>query len=167
MFSSVGLIGISILFAFIGMLVACFYSMFVLGIAGVPGVFLTKILSQNSQEPKISILGLLLTIIGQVYASLAFVVIIVLSVRSWIGETTGIGKWFLWTVAFFISTAPVWMALKDSVAKRKENFEGLSPSGIVPHLAITFTTPLTIIGFFIFAFFPYLTSLGWGWIPHF
>jgi len=166
MFSSVGLIGVAILLAFIGMLAACFYA-FVLGIVGIPGALLTKTISRNSQERQISILGLFVTIAGQTYASLAFVVLIVLSVRSWIGETSGIGKWVLWLVAFFVSIAPGWMALKDSAAKRRENFEGLSPAGIVPHYAITFTTPLTIIGFFIFAFFPYLTSWGWGWVPHF
>jgi hypothetical protein len=167
MFSSVGLIGLAIFLAFIGILVACIY-VFVLGIAGIPGALLTKALSKtNDGELTLSILGLFLTVAGQTYASLAFVVLIVLSVRSWTGEAQGIGKWILWPVAFCVSIAPILMALKDSAAKWRENFIGLSPSAIAHYEATTFTVPLTIIGFFIFAFFPRLTLWGWGWIPHF
>ncbi|GIW52803.1 MAG: hypothetical protein KatS3mg081_2158 [Gemmatimonadales bacterium] len=162
MFSSVGLIGMAILLAFAGTLVAALYAMFVLGLAGMPGAFLTEALSRNGEKRTISTLGLLLTILGQVYASLAFVALIVQSVRSWIGNTTGIGKWILWIVAFCVAVAPAWMALKDSNAKWKEKFEGLSPGKIVPYYAATFTAPITIIGFLAFALISacYLMGLG-------
>ena len=167
MFTSIQLIGIAILLAFAGTLAGCVYALFVLGFVGVPGAVLTELISRKSQEYKISIVGLLLTVAGQTYASLAFVVLIVLSVRSWIGETTGIGKWVLWLVGFCVAIAPACMALKDGHAKWKGHFEGLSPGKIVPYYATASTAALTIIGFFIFAFFPHLTSWGWGWVPHF
>ena len=167
MFSSVGLIGVAILLAFVGILVAALYAMFVLGFAGMPGALLAEAVSQRSQNPRIPVLGLLLTVLGRAYASLAFVVFIVQSVRSLVGNTTGIGKWIIWIVAFCVAVAPSWMALKDSTAKWKENFEGLSAGKIVPYYAATFTAPLTIVDFFIFVFFPSLISWGWGWIPHF
>ncbi len=167
MFSSIGLIGVAILLAFVGTLAAALYAMFVLGLAGMPGALLAEALSRNSEGRKIPILGLLLTVLGQAYASLAFVVLIVQSVRSWVGNTTGIGKWVLWLVAFCVAVAPAWMALKDSTAKWKENFKGLSPGKIVPYYAATFTAPLTIIGFLVFVLLPASISWGWGWIPHF
>lgn len=167
MFSSIGLIGVAILLAFLGMLAAALYAMFALGVAGLPGALLSEALSRKSEQPKIPILGWLLTLLGQSYVSLAFVVLVVMSVRSVIGETTGIGKWILWFVAFCVAVAPAWMALRDATAKRNQGYEGLSVGRIVPHYAMAFTAPLTMIGFFLFALFPSLTSWGWGWIPHF
>ena len=167
MFTSVGLVGVAILLAFVGLLVAALYAMCILGLAGVLGALVSETLSRKSEKPQVSILGLILTILGQTYASLAFVVFIVLSVRNWVGETTGFGKWIIWIVAFFVSVAPVKMALKDASAYWKENFEGASAGKITQFYAITFTVPITIIGFFVFVFFPSVTSFGWGWIPHF
>ena len=94
-------------------------------------------------------------------------VLIVQSVRSWVGATTGIGKWILWLVGFCVAIAPALMALKDSTVKWKTRFDGLSPGKIAPHYAATLTAPLTVVAFFAFAFLLSLSALGFGWIPHF
>jgi hypothetical protein len=167
MFTSTGLIGVAILLAFVGTIIAALYAMFALGLAGAPGALLSEAISRKGEEPKIPLIGLLVTFIGQLYVSLAFVVFIVLSVRSVVGGTTGIGKWLLWLVAFYVSLAPVWMALKDATRKRQEGYPEMSIGKIVPHYAMAFTAPLTGVGFFLFALFPSLTWWGWGWIPHF
>ena len=78
MFSSTGLIGVAILLAFVGMLAAALYAMFALGVAGLPGALLSEALSRNSEHPKLPILGWVLTLLGQLYVSLAFVVLVVM-----------------------------------------------------------------------------------------
>jgi hypothetical protein len=166
MANSTSLIGISILLAFIGMLVAALY-VFVIGFSGLLGSLTSEYFARNSEKPAVSILGLILSILGQTYASLAFVALIIQSVASWVGDSSGFGKWVLWIVGFAIAIAPSQIALKDATAQWRDGFREQSVGRTTSCYATTFVAPITIIGFLLFIFFPNLLSMGWGWIPHF
>jgi hypothetical protein len=167
MFTSTGLIGVAILLAFGGTLAASLYTMFALGIAGAPGALLGGLISRRSEKPTIPVSAFLLTAAGQTYATLAFAACVIQSTRSWIGDTTGLGKWVLWFVTLWVAAAPASLAMKESYYELRNPNEELSKSKKIAYYAASFTWPLTYIGVFIFIFFPRATSWGWGWVPHF
>ncbi len=168
MVNSIRLISEAILLAVVGTPVASFYTMFVvLGVAGAPGALVSEAFSRKSDEPRVSIFGLILTVVGQSYASLAFVALIVLSVRSWVADSTGFTKWILWTVAFFVAVEPAAIVFKDVNAQMAKELERAMVGRLTHCYAMPYTALITIVGFFVFVFFPSLASWGWGWTPHF
>lgn len=150
-------IGFALLLGFAGMFVAAFYT-FVIGFGGIPGALLSSAAAKRSSNGVTPLWGLFLTVAGQLYASMVFVVLVIHFVESRISGATGFGKWVSWGVAFFVAIAPPAIALKDASRAQQRN---------VQHIAATFTAPLTAIGFFLFKLFPALTNVGWGWIPEF
>lgn len=152
-----GSIGYAVLLAFVGTLGAAMWT-FVVGLAGAPGALLTATAMQRSGATKIPTWGLLATVAGQLYVSLAFTAFVVQTTAAALQNSEGIGKWIAWLVTFFVASAPAFIALKDSAR---------SGMRTVQHGATTLTAPLTAIGFFVFVFAPGVLEAGWGWVPHF
>ncbi len=152
-----GAVGYTILLAFGGTLSAALFT-FVVGLAGAPGAFLTHSAMRRTRSLVVPPWGLLLTVAGQLYASLAFVAFIIQTSSSRLAGVAGFGTWIAWTVTFLVACAPAFIALKNAarVEVRK-----------VQHSATTFTAPLTALGFFVFVFAPGVLRVGWGWVPHF
>lgn len=148
-------IGFTLLFGFGGFIAAVFYT-FVIGFAGTPGALLSIAAAKRSSEGVTPIWGLLLTVAGQLYASMVFVTLVIHFVEARLSSATGFGKWIVWIIAFFVAVTPPAIALKDAARAERRN---------VQHYAIVFTAPLTTLGFFLFKFFPVLMEAGWGWIP--
>jgi hypothetical protein len=150
-------IGFAIVFGLGGLIVAVLYT-FAIGLAGAPGALLSSAAARRSSEGATPLWGLLLTVGGQLYVSMAFVTLVIHFVGSRLSGTTGPGRSVAWIVAFFVAVAPPVMALRDAARARVRN---------VQHIAMAFTAPLTIIGFFLLKFFPAIMNTGWGWVPQF
>ncbi len=134
---------------------------FVLGIAGAPGAILTHATMRRQGTHLIPTWGLLLTLLGQVYASLAWVAAIVLFVRSSTAAHSGLGVWIVWFAAFLIAIGPASFALKEAASVHREKPQAFT----VQHGAAAFTELLTVIGFFVFAFAPNMIEIAWSWVP--
>lgn len=150
-------IGLAVLLGAGGVFIAALYT-FVIGFAGIPGALLSSSAAKRSREGTTPVWGLLLTVGGQLYASMAFVALVIHFVEVRINGSTGPGKWAVWFVAFFVSIAPAAIALKDAARAHPRNIQ---------HMATTFTAPLTAIGFFLFLLLPAIMNAGWGWLPNF
>lgn len=148
-------IGFALLLGFGGTIAAALYTFFI-GFAGLPGALLTTAAAKRRGDSVTPLWGLFLTMAGQLYASLAFVALVIQFTDNRLREAAGFGKWFAWTVAFFVAVAPVGIALKDAARSRRRNIQ---------HSAMAFAAPLTVIGFFLFSFFPAIMNAGWGWVP--
>lgn len=150
MFNSLGLIGVAILFAFVGIVVAAIWTFF-LGFAGVPGALLTTYFSERRPSGVGFATGIVLTILGHLAVALIFVVLIAELTKTLIGGTTGIGKWLLVLVSWLIASAPPWMALKDAVAKRTETaYEDLQPGLKAQLSAPAFVAPISSLAFIVY-----------------
>lgn len=151
------LLGLALLLGMVGTWAAAMYTI-VLGFAGTPGAFIGW--QVKGREPGAIRFGLslIVTTAGQLAAALVWAAFIALTVRSWVGEANGLGKWVLWTVAFSVACAPATLALKEAAQTADKNPQ---------HHATLFTAPLTAIGMCIMAFSPALVERWWGWVPHF
>ena len=141
-------LGFALLLGLGGILVAAIYT-FVIGLAGSPGAMLSAAAAKRSPEGITPSWGFFLTLVGQLYASLVFVALVIQFVEAHLTGITGFGRWAVWIVAFFIAVAPAGIALKDAARVQRRN---------VQHYAMTLTVPLTVIGFFVFRFFPAVMS---------
>ncbi len=140
-----------------GIFVAIFYT-FIIGLAGAPGALLSVSAAKRSPNGVTPMWGLFLTVAGQLYTSLVFVAFVINFVEAHLIGARGTGKWVAWVVAFFVAVAPPAIALKDAAHAERRN---------VQHIAMTLTAPLTLLGVFLFRFFPAVMNVGWGWVPHF
>ena len=131
-------IGLTLLFGFGGFIAAVFYT-FVIGFAGTPGALLSIAAAKRSSEGVTPIWGLLLTVAGQLYASMFFVALVIHFVEARLNSATGFGKWTVWIIAFSVAVAPPAFALRDAARAERRN---------VQHEAIVFTAPLTALAFF-------------------
>lgn len=152
-----GAFGYAIILAFAGTLAAALWT-FVVGLGGVPGALLTARAMRRSGARTIPTWGLLATLAGQLYVSLAFTAVVIQTTRSLVGTSPGYGRWVAWVVTLLVGCAPAFIALKDSARAEAKN---------VQHGATTLTAPLTVVGFFVFVFVPKALEAGWGWMPHF
>lgn len=125
---------------------------------GAPGGLLTHAATKRTGTGTIPTWGLLLTLAGQLYASLTWVAFVTQSVNSLSAGSAGVGKWVLWIVGFWVACVPASIALKDAARAEPKT---------VQHGATTLTAPLTYVGFFLFVFVPSVLRAGWGWVPHF
>ena len=150
-------IGYAILLGFGGAFAAALWT-FVVGFAGAPGALLTARAMRRSRTTAIPTWGVFATVAGQLYASLVFTAFVLETTASVLAHSAGFGKWVAWLVAFFVASAPAFIALKDAARAEAKN---------VQHVATTLTAPLTAIGFFLFLFAPSIREAAWGWVPHF
>lgn len=150
-------IGFAILLGMGGTIVGALWT-FAVGIGGAPGAMLTAWYMGARKSESTPIWGLIFTVTGQLYVSLAFIACVVLTARNHLDTEVGFGKWIAWFVAFFVATVPAMAALKDSAQKSEPN---------VQHDASAFSSALSTIGFFVFVFRPSTVPALWGWVPTF
>jgi len=158
-------IGIAILFAFAGTLLAALWT-FLIGFAGTPGARLGHALVPDENwhdeageidvRGNVSLAGLIFRVIGQAYAALAFCALAVGFTGNLLMRRPDPVGWILWLAAFFISVLPSLFAAKDAARKTEKKTQDV---------AITFTLSIAAIGFWIFVAFPWLMRAGWGWLP--
>ena len=148
-------IGSAILFAIVGTVVGALWT-FVIGLAGAPGAFIARLRGDEWHGGRQSWFGLLLCLLGQSYASLAFVAMTIGYLTNLLSDRPELIDGVLWIVCFFVALLPSTAALKDAASK---------PTKRAQDVATTFTVPLTLIGFFVFAFYQPAMRTGWGWLP--
>jgi hypothetical protein len=146
-------LGLLILFA----LVANFLAVFVLNIAGVPGALLAG-KSGIRSKPQF-ILGSVVSAFGQSFVYLAFTAFIV----NWTMLAISYQKVsiLVWPFAFLAVLLPLWFNL---IRARLESRELGRANAQVEGLHITLL--LTLLGFFLFVFFPSTMHGVYGWVPY-
>ena len=147
-------VGFALLLAIAGTFIGALYT-FVVGLGGSPGAMLTHLAMRRTKTNLIPTWGLVLTVLGQSYVALAFVVFVVLITKNHLNGLSGPGAWIAWVIAFYVATLPAWAALKDSARSENKN---------VQHGASIFTAMLSVLGFFVFVFIPSLVRPLWSWI---
>jgi hypothetical protein len=150
-------IGYTILLAFGGTLAAALWT-YVVGVAGAPGALLTAAAMRRSGATAIPTWGLLATVAGQLYASLAFTAFVIQMTSAVLADTHVFSNSVAWIVTFLVACAPASIALKDAARAEVKN---------VQHGATTLTAPLTAVGFFLFLLVPGTLEAGWSWVPRY
>jgi hypothetical protein len=136
-------------------------SLFALNIAGLPGALIAWRSSDKSQSVAGALrflVGVLTSALGQSYVYLAWVALVVNFTKN---ATQGEGVFApaLWPVAFIAAFAPIYLCAAAGVG------EAATGEWNPQVYAIFYSEVLTIIGFFVFAFFPGVIALGWPWLP--
>jgi hypothetical protein len=136
---------------------ANFLAIFVLNIAGVPGALLAGMPGIRS-KPQF-IFGSVVSAFGQSFAYLAFTAFIV----NWTMLAISYQKVsiIVWPVAFLAVLLPLWFTL---IQARLESREQGHANAQVEGLHITLL--LTLLGFFLFVFFPSIMQGVYGWVPY-
>ena len=148
-------IGLAILLAFGGTIVAALWT-FVVGLAGAPGAMYAASALSKSEETRIPPGAFWLTLLGQLAAMLIFTVFVVESTRSLLAGAESF-RWVAWAAAWWVSSAPGWMATKDSAQVENRT---------VQQVTTAFSAPLASLSFFLFTFLPESVNWGFGWVPH-
>ena len=154
-----GLFGAVLLMGLGGSVVGRMWT-FVIGLGGMPGVALTfkaAMETKPDEQLPLTIPALLITVLGQLYVALVWVAFVVESTRSLGAEYAGVGKWLLWTVAFWAASVPTMGAVRSAARTERKG---------VQHVATTLTLPLAAIGLLLFIFLPVVLEVAWGWVPH-
>jgi hypothetical protein len=146
-------LGLLIIYA----IAANFLAVFVLNIAGLPGALLA---GKPGVRSKLRFLfGSVVSAIGQSFAYLAFTAFIV----NWTMLAIGYQKvsFIVWPFAFLTVMLPLWFNL---IRARLESREQGHANAQVEGLHSTLL--LTLLGFFVFAFFPSTMQSVYGWVPY-
>lgn len=134
-------------------IVANFLALFVLNIAGVPGALLAGKPGIRS-KPQF-IFGSVLSAFGQSFVYLAFTAFIV----NWtMHQKVSI---IAWPFAFLAVLLPIWFNLIGARLESQE-LEHANPQVEGLHLTLL----LTLLGFFLFVFFPSMMQSIFGWVPY-
>lgn len=137
---------------------ANFLAVFILNIAGLPGVFLAG--KPGTRSKGRFIFGSLVSAIGQSYVYLCYVAFIVSWTRT-AGARSDVFSPVLWPVAFFAVLIPIWITM---IRARAEARQSNSTNPQVEALPLTAFVGLS--GFIIFAVMPSLMRTAWGWVPY-
>ena len=157
-----GAFAVAIIMVMAGTVLGAFWT-FVVGVTGGLASLFPFFMSQRAASRRRStagwdLLSLLSSALGQTYASLTWAVFVVESTRSLVAAQSGMA-WPIWIAAWWVSAVSTWAASKDATYAERRNHQ---------HVAmLSITAPLATISFFVFAFFPPVASMGWGWVPHF
>jgi hypothetical protein len=137
-------------------------SLTLLNIAGLPGALIAWGTSDKARTTGGVVrfaLGVMISMIGQLYVYLAWVGVIVNFVKH---ESGAVLAAVIWPVAFIAAFFPVYFCGAAAAAEA-----GAGESEWNPQVyAILYTEIGTVIGFFIFAFFPKVVAVGWPWITY-
>lgn len=150
-----GALGFAIVLGFGGMLLAAVWT-FVIGLAGAPGAVLAAMANKSSGSERFPVWALVVTVSGQLYAALIFIVFVITTTERRVTSNDGVGAWVAWTVTFAVATAPAWIAAKDASKATPRT---------VQHVGTAFTAPLATAAFFVLLLAPATRNLGWGWLP--
>jgi hypothetical protein len=116
-------------------------------------------MSSDSRSKPQFILGSFIAAAGQSFVYLAYTAFIV----NWTALAISHQKVsiVMWLFAFFAVVAPLWFNL---IGARIEDREHEHANPQVQALHITFI--LSLLGFFLFAFFPSFMQSIYGWVPY-
>lgn len=140
--------------------IATFIDLYILNIAGIPGVIVAGKPGKRSKSQ--FILGSIISSLGQSYINLAYTAFIV----SWTMfklDNDNVIKFIVWIFAFLAVIFPIW---KTYIAANVEEKQNESKHGNPQVEALLLTSILTFIGFFIFVFAPIIMSILWSWVPY-
>ena len=128
----------------------------VLNAAGLPGALIAYPRKDQVPARPRYLLGTFISTLGQSYLYLAFTAFIVETAR-YLAHAHGV---VFWPLGFLVAFGPIYSCAAVAHAEATS-----SPNAQV--VAVTLTSFIAIIAFFIFAFFPSVIALGWPWIPYF
>jgi hypothetical protein len=144
------MLAVAIMFA--ATFVSAFYTLIV-GLGGAPGAFIAT----RDQNGGVTFwTGFGLTVMGQLYACLAWATFIIGSMENYLASHPGYIGWVLWIAAFFAAAAPAHWAVKDA-------FNNENPT--IQHATAGWTAALADIAFFVLLFLPSIRHLFFGWVP--
>lgn len=138
-------------------IVASYLSVFVLNIFGLPGALIAG--APGARSKGRFIFGSLISALGQSFIYLAFV----LGITSWTRQIIASDKAssVLWIAAFLAVAIPIWKTL---IHARVEQQGSVHANPQVE--ALNITTVISLIAFFVFAFFPSAGSTIYNWVPY-
>jgi hypothetical protein len=138
-------------------------SLAALNIAGLPGAFVAS--NANKHESVTGALrflaGVLISLAGQCYVYLVWVTVVVNFTKQMVHSEDVLAP-VLWPVSFIASFFPVYLCAAAGTGEAEMEYGEWNAQVY----AIALAQPVTIIAFFIFAFFPNVISLGWPWITY-
>jgi len=127
--------------------------MVIMGLAGAPGALIFEA-GKKTKNVLLSVLGFVLSALGQSYVVGAYAVFVV-SLLRWFSEARpNIPTWPLWIAAFFHSLAA------PEYAKRERAKEPTAQ-----HYSLGIVVLLSIVFFFIMVFAPNTLNPIYGWVP--
>ena len=135
-------------------------SLFALNIAGLPGALIAWRTSDKSESIVGALrflVGVIVSALGQSYIYLVWVVLIVNFTKH---ESHVVFAPVIWPVAFIASFFPIYFCAAAGAGEAATGQSEWNPQVY----AILYSQVLTIIGFFVFAFFPSVIELGWPWL---
>jgi hypothetical protein len=139
-------------------------SLFVLNIAGFPGALVAWGTSAYKERQSLAghlrfALGVIVSLIGQSYVYLAWVAAVVIYTKH---ESPAVFAPVIWPVAFVASFFPIYFCAAAGIAEASSGQSEWNAQV----MAILVSQVLAVIGFFIFAFFPSVITLGWPWVHY-
>lgn len=138
--------------------VSRFLGITVLNIAGLPGALIAIKAKRRSQPSYIA--GLVLSVIGQAYIYLAFMIYVINWTRTHV-DPESFTKYLIW---FFCAGATIGAIQQMHIQATKEAKEN-SQTKLNPQVQALFVTEiLAFFGFFSILFFPQITEPLWGWV---
>lgn len=150
---TIATIGLLVLYA----VIANFLTVFVLNIAGLPGVVIAGKPGGRSNQQ--FIFGSIISALGQSLAYLAYTAFIV----NWTALAISHQKisGIVWPIAFLAVMLPIWFNLIGARHEAREQ-EHVNAQVEALHLTVI----LVLAGFFIFALFPAAMQGPYGWVPY-
>jgi hypothetical protein len=140
--------------------VASFLSVYILNIAGLPGALLASAGNRDKRRKGQYNFGTIISVLGQSYVYLAFVAFIVNWTRLAARRDDVVG-FPLWPFAFLAVLFPITRSLARARQEAKE--DGYTNAQVE---ALEFTQSFSLIGFFVFIFWPMVMKAAWGWVPY-
>jgi len=139
-------------------IISTMLSLVILNFAGFPGTLLAGHPAEQSKMR--SKFGTMISALIQTYLYLSYTAFIV----GWTLIKTNqeaIINFFIWLFAFIVVIVPLWITLIKSIVNLKEGQNANSQTK-----GLYITTLSTLIGFFLFAFFPKTMTWLWEWVPY-
>lgn len=148
------------------MIVGSFIGTIVTNLGGLPGAIITLNANwENRWSGARWILGFIVTTVGQSYIALAWVALVISTIKLFV-TAPDVWVWPIWIVGFFTAISVAAGANRQAVQEQRSGDEiaELTRNG-VQYQALPVTGIVSMIGFFVFVFFPNLMSLMFGWLP--
>ena len=134
--------------------------MFVFPFAGIIGEIIGG--EPSSRTKSRFILGVLLSTIGLTYFYFAYLVFIISWTESRVTPDS-FSKYIIWFIAFLSAVVPIFVSsARFNIHHRSKN---TGFANIIVE-ATNFTAYLSLIGFFVFIFYPNLITSFWNWVPY-
>ncbi|HMO82337.1 MAG TPA: hypothetical protein PKD24_16285 [Pyrinomonadaceae bacterium] len=158
------LLQIAVLIA--AMIFGSFMGTIITNLGGLPGALIALKANWESRwQAARWIIGFIFTMVGQSYVALAWVALVVSAIRSFV-NVPDVWAWPVWIVGFFTAISVAAGANRQSIQEQRLGGEiaEIARKG-VQYQALPGTGIASVIGYFVFVFFPNFMSLMFGWLP--